>query len=132
MPVGVPILVCFELVFCYFFVIENEEYVYSYLLSLLYPVHSKKLLSMLTSSGDICKSTHNLFLVIFYGGEGMVQIYNKTAAHAGVTRSMESSKRNRQVPGFRVSKSLGVDFGCLGSDGGISGSYLVAMYSSPL
>jgi hypothetical protein len=61
MPVGVPILVCFELVFCYFFIIENEEYVYSYLLSLLYPVHSAR---MLTSSGDICKSTHNLFLVV--------------------------------------------------------------------
>lgn len=59
---------------------------------------SKRFLCMLTD--DICKSTHSLFLIIFYGDECLVQIHNKAAAHVGLARSVERSKRNRPMSGI--------------------------------
>lgn len=43
---------------------------------------------MLTSNGDILKLT-SLFRSIFDGDEGMAQIHDKPAAHAGLTHSAD-------------------------------------------
>lgn len=69
---------------------------------------SKKLLRMLTRSSDICKLTHDVFLSIFDGDEGMAQIRDKAAAHAGLTHSVdeiEEKETRSEIPSLDVAST---------------------------
>jgi hypothetical protein len=91
---------CFEFVFCYFFIVETKNVIITPLLLIYDPQLIKSCQRTLeeTAAYVIVAMTtipySQLLHSIFDGVEGMTQIHDKAAAHAGLTHRIGTEEKD--------------------------------------